>query len=116
MQLRCKAGDLAIIVGEFPGCEENLGIIVKVIGPPKFHQGSQLICWRISPARRRKLWFADGSQVYKRFISKQKIGMHPDCWLLPISGNKPQTINEAKSFNNLPVRAAISKSVASLIA
>lgn len=28
--MRCKTGDLAIIVGEEPGFEENLGIIVKI--------------------------------------------------------------------------------------
>lgn len=28
--MRCKTGDLAIIIGEEPGFEENLGIIVKI--------------------------------------------------------------------------------------
>lgn len=33
MTLRCKHGDLAVIVGEYPGCEANIGRIVQVRGP-----------------------------------------------------------------------------------
>ena len=33
MALRCKHGDLAVIVGEYPGCEANIGRIVRVSGP-----------------------------------------------------------------------------------
>jgi hypothetical protein len=32
MKLRCKHGDLAVIVGEYPGCEANIGRIVQVRG------------------------------------------------------------------------------------
>ena len=33
MNLRCKDGDLAVVVGDFPGCEGNIGRIVQVKGP-----------------------------------------------------------------------------------
>ena len=31
---RCRPGDLALVIGEEPGYEENLGRLVKVSGPP----------------------------------------------------------------------------------
>ena len=42
--MRCKHGDLAIIVKDFEGCEGNLGLIVKVVGPAEHHPDTELIC------------------------------------------------------------------------
>lgn len=50
MTLRCKHGDLAIIVHKFEGCEGKLGVIVKVIGPPEPHPLTELICLQFVPA------------------------------------------------------------------
>ncbi len=33
MGLKCKDGDMAVIVGDVPGCEGNVGRIVQVRGP-----------------------------------------------------------------------------------
>jgi hypothetical protein len=48
MTLRCKDGDLAVIVGELPGCEANIGRIVQVRGPAQWsEQCGNLMCWVI---------------------------------------------------------------------
>jgi hypothetical protein len=53
--MRCKDGDLAIIIQDIPGCEKNLGVIVKVIGPVIRHSATSMPCWQIKPVSRRKL-------------------------------------------------------------
>lgn len=102
MKLRCKHGDLAIIIGDFPGCEENLGVIVKVVGPPELHKGTQMICWDIYPVKRRKLWLLDGTTLFKTAISKNNRAFHPDCWLLPIKGSDHSSALGSKIEKGLP--------------
>jgi hypothetical protein len=49
MTLRCKHGDLAVIVGEYPGCEANIGRIVQVRGPAHLsEQCGELLLWSLS--------------------------------------------------------------------
>jgi hypothetical protein len=83
--MRCKDGDLAIIVQDFEGCEGNLGVIVRVIGPATTHPATTMVCWQINPIKRRKLWLA-GEPNRSEFISKMNPAFHPDPWLLPIKG------------------------------
>ena len=53
MNLRCKDGDLAVVVGDFPGCEGNIGRLVQVKGPVRTPRQYPLPCWRIKPINRR---------------------------------------------------------------
>lgn len=88
--MRCKHGDLAIIIQDFDGCEGNLGVIVKVIGPAIKHEATTMPCWQIKPVKRRKLWLVDGGFASHEFLSKDNPAYHPDPWLLPIKGeSKP---------------------------
>ena len=86
MGLRCKEGDLAVIVGELPGCEANIGRIVQVRGPAQINeQCGGLICWIIRPITRKKminLYDAD-MLINERVTWKSNIKL-PDCWLIPI--------------------------------
>lgn len=86
MKLRCKDGDLAVIVGELPGCEANIGRIVRVRGPAHLsEQCGELLCWVIRPISRKKmvnLYFPD-ILIAERVAWKSNIKL-PDCWLLPI--------------------------------
>jgi hypothetical protein len=84
--MRCKDGDLAIIIQDIPGCEKNLGVIVKVIGPVIRHSATSMPCWQIKPVSRRKLWLASYGPIANEFISKMNPAFHPDPWLLPING------------------------------
>jgi len=85
MNLRCKDGDLAVVVGDFPGCEGNIGRIVQVKGPARTPRQYPLPCWRIKPVNRRG-WFVVESdwEVTKEVVIWRSGILHPDCWLLPI--------------------------------
>ncbi len=85
MDLRCKDGDLAVIVGDMPGCESNIGRIVEVRGPAKLNKQCGLICWRIRSVTRKKLinLYPSGELIAERVTWKSRTE-HPDCWLIPI--------------------------------
>lgn len=85
MQLRCKDGDLAVIVGEMLGCEANIGRIVEVRGPAKLNHQCGLICWRIRTVTRKKLinLYPSGELIAESVTWKSRTE-HPDCWLIPI--------------------------------
>jgi hypothetical protein len=86
MTLRCKHGDLAVIVGEYPGCESNIGRIVQVRGPAVItEQSSGQLSWIIKPVSRAKminLYIPD--ILVSEHVTWQKEIRHPDCWLIPI--------------------------------
>ena len=83
MNLRCKDGDMAVIVGDVPGCEGNIGCVVQVRGPTIRLSG--YICWLIKPLDNRKLQIREfnGLIVSEKVFWKSKV-RHPDCFLLPI--------------------------------
>ena len=100
MKLRCKDGDLAIIVGDFPGCEENLGVIVKVVGPTVWMSKVQLTCWHVYPVSRRKLWTIE--PLEKEWVSKTNTVFHPDCMLMPIAGGSNSVTAQQKVKDSHP--------------
>ena len=86
MTLRCKDGDLAVIVGELPGCEANIGRIVQVRGPAHIsEQCGDLLCWVIKPIDRKKMLilYIPGILVSDYVTWRMHITL-PDCWLIPI--------------------------------
>jgi len=93
--MRCKDGDLAVIVQDFEGCEGNLGVIVQVVGPARYPRGTTLICWQIKPVKRRKLWLTGSGPTAKEYITKKNTALHPDAWLMPIKGTPAGVPNRA---------------------
>jgi hypothetical protein len=85
MQLRCKDGDLAIVVREFPGCEDNIGRIVRVRCPIKINDRCSLPCWLVKPISKNRYSILefDDSISHETVRWKDRIE-HPDCGLLPI--------------------------------
>ena len=79
--MRCKPGDLAVVVSAELRC--NVGLIVRIIAP---HDGAGAVrftdqgyVWLVA-APRRMTWYMHG-KVYRR-----KIGPVPDNRLQPIRG------------------------------
>ena len=99
--MRCKDGDLAIIVQDFPGCEGNLGVLVEVVGPPTSHPDTEHTVWLIKPLKRRKLWLLDEDGPVHAFISKKNEAVHPDPWLLPIRGDRLVDQDESLTQSSL---------------
>ena len=93
MGLRCKDGDMAVIVGDVPGCEGNIGCLVQVRGPTIKLSG--YICWRIKPLDNRKILIREfnGVIVSEKVFCNSRI-RHPDCFLLPIRPPEDGKTNE----------------------
>jgi hypothetical protein len=85
MNTRCKPGDLAIIISDVPGCEENIGRFVHVRGPAAIDYKGQLT-WLIMPVDTTEPYvidnYRDGSFRYMHYL--ESIIEHPDAWMLPI--------------------------------
>lgn len=52
MPLNCKAGDLAVVIADEPGCEPNIGSIVRVLKPTTV-SGTTQAWWSIEPVDRQ---------------------------------------------------------------
>lgn len=52
MPLNCKAGDLAVVIADEPGCEANIGRIVRVLKPTTV-SGTTQAWWSIEPVDRQ---------------------------------------------------------------
>ena len=107
MTLRCKDGDLAVIVGELPGCEANIGRIVQVRGPAHIsEQCGDLLCWVIKPIDRKKMLILYIPDILVSDYVTWKMDIKlPDCWLIPIrppEGDKDTVVNK-----NLPLKLQI---------
>jgi len=90
MTLRCKHGDLAIIINDVTETgQKNIGRIVSVRGPTRYFDFYKLICWRIKPVTRQKFWvdYSKGIELLRSQAERVYWNdpvHHPDAWLLPI--------------------------------
>jgi len=86
MTLRCKAGDLALVVYDEPGCESNIGRAVEVRGPVSTNPRLDLPCWLIRPAGNSRHWrvIRGSAPARTQTVSWKSRIEHPDAWLLPI--------------------------------
>jgi len=90
MNLRCKSGDLAIIIYDTPECSSNIGRVVEVRGPVEFNSNYWINaqCWLIKPIH-RALYKVEYEIMGKRVVVpkicywKEPIE-HPDAWMIPI--------------------------------
>jgi hypothetical protein len=86
MTLRCKHGDLAIIINETPECRDNIGLVVQVRGPLEYLGILNSYGWRIKPIHHKRMWV---QMIKKTTVELQNIYWKyprciPDAWLLPI--------------------------------
>ena len=83
MNLRCKDGDLAIIVDDFDGCKGNIGLIVRVIGPAEIVL--EMTCWQIIPLSGQEMWLVDNGKAEKALVTPSSQAILTDK-LSPIKG------------------------------
>jgi hypothetical protein len=86
---RCKLGDIAIIIKDNPGCEANIGRVVRVHGPRKVFSKRGTV-WRVTPV-------AGTTMTYIDYDGTIGVGLaceieHEDDWLLPI---RPEADDDA---------------------
>lgn len=90
--LRCKDGDLAVVIYDTIDCRQNLGRIVQIRGPVRMLEQSGMQGWQIKPLHKR-VWGvteSDGQSV-KELVFWRSGVFHEDAWLMPI---RPQSIDE----------------------
>ena len=85
--MKCKHGDLAIIVDDFEGCKGNIGLLVRVIGPAEVVMNMN--CQQLIPLSGQGMWLIDEGKARKNLITPRIQAIHPDKWLKPIKGNSP---------------------------
>jgi hypothetical protein len=84
MKLRCREGDMALVIMEDPGYEENIGRIVTVYGPVEINP-KRGPTWLIVPASPFpwSVWELDGRKCIRSIALRDRIE-HSDAWLLPL--------------------------------
>ena len=110
MTLRCKDGDLAVIVGELPGCEANIGRIVQVRGPAHIsEQCGDLLCWVIKPIDRKKMLILYIPDILvSDYVTWRMDIKLPDCWLIPI--RPPKEDEDLSQIESLPLKQPVTLS------
>jgi hypothetical protein len=83
--LRCRDGDLALILREEPGCDVNIGRVVRV-GGPLYVNPRRGPTWLIEPATGDPWTYLahTGDGVITRPITFADCIEHPDAWLFPL--------------------------------
>ena len=85
MKLRCKSGDLALVIHDEKICHQNIGKLVRVAGPLGYNHRLKKMCWLIEPVK-ADLWQCVTPKVehYQQVVHFTNNLEHPDDWLLPI--------------------------------
>lgn len=99
---RCRPGDLAIILRDDTGYEENIGRIVQVYGPMRRHPHLGAI-WLIVPVTSRPYAVMTSSgdkRVYR--VSLGNRIEHADAWMMPIRPQGPEVDGQADLAQHLP--------------
>ena len=95
MTLRCKEGDLALVIHDEPGCRSNIGRTVEVRGPVEINPRLGLHCWLIRPAGSNRSWRVENSGwILTQTVSWGSQIEHPDAWLLPIPPSAEREADE----------------------
>lgn len=90
MNMRCKNGDLALVIRDNKGCEANVGRLVEVRGPVVPTRYGEDVTWQIAQVEQNGPWFireSDGT-VTAEILTWDSRVVHPDSWLKPIRPGK----------------------------
>ncbi len=100
MLLRCKEGDLALVIHDEESCRANIGKLVRVAGPVEYNKQLKKDCWLIEPVR-KELWCCVSIRgvTYQRIVTFASEVEHPDAWLLPID---PELWNLDEVMEEIP--------------
>lgn len=86
--LRCKAGDLALVIHDEPGCQMNIGRAVVVSGPVEIHP-KYGPSWLIQPTQ-QGVWAVTRQGGVNMDTPPLHRVEHPDKWLLPLRPPRPE--------------------------
>lgn len=91
--LKCKDGDIALVLNDTLGCEQNIGKVVFVKGPTITIIRSGMQGWRIKPLH-PALWAVEEERrgVGLEFVEWSSKVFHEDAWLLPLRPQTPEAV------------------------
>ena len=85
MKLKCKEGDMAVVIRDTPKCKDNIGRLVEVRGPVKMNTKIKRRCWLIRPLDSRPYAVEDlDGQFVMEIVDWLSRVEHPDAWLHPL--------------------------------
>jgi hypothetical protein len=98
MQLRCKDGDLAVVIHDEASCADNVGKLVRVAGPLCLNRNLGFNCWLIEPVKAQSWRVADSSGNAKSVenVTFRRRIEHPDAWLMPIRPEQQEPVDEVE--------------------
>lgn len=84
--LRCRPGDLAVIVQDEPECRASIGQIVRVVGKYTPLRRSSMFYWLVEPqSSTPSAVLVVGSERDDRtLVYDNRPRMHQDAWLRPL--------------------------------
>jgi hypothetical protein len=92
MKLRCRDGDVAIIIRDDPDLQANVGRFVWVYGPWREHPDLGP-AWGIAAARVEPLATSEGS------ISIGTLQLYPDAWLQSVRCRRVRSLRPVRSVS-----------------
>lgn len=93
--LRCRPGDLAIIVSDLPGGESNIGRVVEVFGP--LERREELgPTWLIVPVSRAQYTVHKKRGIVSMVVRLRHGIEHPDAWMMPISDDSELAVDASE--------------------
>ena len=84
MKLRCRAGDLALVIHDEPSCKANIGRVVRLEGPAAYSSYYARYCWLIFPVDDRPWLVMRDHGAARVRIGPNDLIDHPDPWLMPL--------------------------------
>ena len=98
-RIRCKPGDLALVIYDTPDCVKNVGRLVRIRGPLKLNLELLLECWLIQPLSPAPYYVSELTRTRRMVVKPTHSIEHPDRWLLPLrppsAGAKHRVVTEA---------------------
>ena len=90
-RLKCRDGDLSLVIYDTPGSQQNIGKVVQVLGPATMVTRTQMIGWRIKPLYPAPWGVTqlDGS-LDVEVVDWNSGVYHEDEWLMPILPLSPE--------------------------
>jgi hypothetical protein len=98
--LRCKEGDLALVIHDEPGCQMNIGRTVVVSGPVEIHP-QYGPSWLIQPTHQGgwAVTMLGAVNIERSPLCRVE---HPDKWLLPLRPPRPERRLTRRRKRRLP--------------
>lgn len=103
-RIRCRPGDLALVIHDEPECASNIGRFVEVDGPLTLNRDLNLLCWLVRPVVRAPYAVIDRQGCAMQLVDWESLVEHPDAWLLPVRRDDALSLEEMEVYARMQAR------------